>query len=76
LQCASWASSERSPPWCPRSSRRSLLARYATTLLPVASFALPVTVPPIAIVQAWHPRLDADAPHRWLRQQVRTSITS
>ena len=30
-------------------------------------FELPVTVPPITISQLWHPRLDRDPAHRWLR---------
>lgn len=33
-------------------------------------FALPVTTAPITISQMWHPRLDADPAHRWLRQVV------
>ncbi len=35
------------------------------------SFPLPVTLPPVAISQLWHPRLDADPAHRWLRACVR-----
>ena len=31
------------------------------------TFELPVTVPPITISQVWHPRLDRDPAHRWLR---------
>jgi DNA-binding transcriptional LysR family regulator len=34
------------------------------------SFSLPVPVPEIAISLLWHPRLDADPAHRWLRQCV------
>jgi DNA-binding transcriptional LysR family regulator len=33
----------------------------------VVSFALPVSTPPIVVSQMWHPRLDADRVHRWLR---------
>jgi DNA-binding transcriptional LysR family regulator len=36
---------------------------------------LPVATPAIAIVQAWHPRFDKDAGHRWLRQAVRKALT-
>lgn len=36
----------------------------------VQSFALPVSTPPIVISQMWHPRLDADRVHRWLRGVV------
>jgi DNA-binding transcriptional LysR family regulator len=35
------------------------------------SFALPVTTPEITVSMLWHPRLEADAAHRWLRSQVR-----
>lgn len=36
----------------------------------VQSFALPVSTPPIVVSQMWHPRLDADRVHRWLRGLV------
>ncbi len=35
------------------------------------SFALPVAVPGITISMLWHPRMDADPAHRWLRGCVR-----
>ena len=35
------------------------------------SFALPVPVPEITVSLLWHPRLDADPAHRWLRGCVR-----
>ncbi|HWT08903.1 MAG TPA: LysR family transcriptional regulator [Roseomonas sp.] len=35
------------------------------------SFALPVPVPPITVAMLWHPRMDADPAHRWLRGCVR-----
>lgn len=35
------------------------------------SFPLPVAAPEITISQLWHPRLDADPAHRWLRGLVR-----
>ncbi|MGB4926474.1 MAG: LysR family transcriptional regulator [Giesbergeria sp.] len=31
------------------------------------SFPLPVNVPEITVSMLWHPRMDADAAHRWLR---------
>jgi DNA-binding transcriptional LysR family regulator len=34
------------------------------------SFALPVRVPEIRVSAMWHPRLDADPAHRWLRSTV------
>ena len=35
------------------------------------SFALPVTTPEVTVSMLWHPRLDADPAHRWLRGVVR-----
>ncbi len=34
-------------------------------------FALPFAVPEITVSMLWHPRLDADPAHRWLRRCVR-----
>jgi DNA-binding transcriptional LysR family regulator len=36
----------------------------------VRSFDLPVPTPELAISAMWHPRLDADPGHRWLRQKL------
>ena len=33
-------------------------------------FALPVPLPGFTVSMVWHPRLDADPPHRWLRSLV------
>ena len=35
------------------------------------SFRLPVATPPITVSMLWHPRMDADPAHRWLRTCVR-----
>ena len=35
------------------------------------NFALPVAVPEITVSLLWHPRMDADPAHRWLRGCVR-----
>jgi len=35
------------------------------------SFPLPVAVPEFTVSLLWHPRLDADPAHRWLRSLVR-----
>ena len=35
------------------------------------SFPLPVSTPEITVALFWHPRLNADPAHRWLRGQVR-----
>jgi len=34
-------------------------------------FALPVAAPEITVAMLWHPRMDADPAHRWLRGRVR-----
>jgi DNA-binding transcriptional LysR family regulator len=38
--------------------------------LGLVGFDLPVHTPPIAISAMWHPRMDADPAHRWLRDTV------
>jgi DNA-binding transcriptional LysR family regulator len=35
------------------------------------SFALPVALPEFTVSMLWHPRLDADGAHRWLRASIR-----
>jgi DNA-binding transcriptional LysR family regulator len=35
------------------------------------SFALPIVIPEFTVSLLWHPRLDADLAHRWLRGLVR-----
>ncbi|MFJ4192754.1 LysR family transcriptional regulator [Pseudomonas sp. NPDC089534] len=35
------------------------------------SFSPPVTLPPLTVSMLWHPRMDADPAHRWLRDCVR-----
>lgn len=42
----------------------------------MTSFALPVAVPELAISLLWHPRMDADPAHRWLRGCVREACAS
>ncbi len=44
------------------------------TALGLRAFPIPLDVPPIEIGMAWHPRHDADAAHRWFRDQVRTTV--
>lgn len=39
------------------------------------SFALPVATPEFTVSLLWHPRLDADSAHRWLRGCVRDVCT-
>jgi hypothetical protein len=35
------------------------------------SFPIPVSTPEFTISMLWHPRMDADQAHRWLRGHVR-----
>jgi len=42
------------------------------TELGLVGFDLPVRTPPIAISAMWHPRMDADPAHAWLRDTVVT----
>jgi hypothetical protein len=35
------------------------------------SFPLPLAMPDILVSLLWHPRLDADPAHRWLRGCIR-----
>jgi DNA-binding transcriptional LysR family regulator len=41
----------------------------------INSFALPVPVAPFTVSLLWHPRLDGDPAHRWLRGCVRGVCT-
>jgi DNA-binding transcriptional LysR family regulator len=38
-------------------------------------FPLPVSIPKITVSLLWHPRMDADPAHRWLRRCVRDACT-
>jgi DNA-binding transcriptional LysR family regulator len=40
------------------------------------SFPLPVVLPEITVSLLWHPRLDADPAHRWLRKCVRDTCAA
>jgi DNA-binding transcriptional LysR family regulator len=40
------------------------------------SFALPLPIPPITISLLWHPRMDGDPAHRWLRGCVREACAA
>ncbi|MFS3137608.1 LysR family transcriptional regulator [Gluconacetobacter sacchari] len=37
----------------------------------MTSFPLPVATPPVTVAQTWHPRVQADPAHRWLRARLR-----
>lgn len=42
----------------------------------MSSFALPISTPEFTVSLLWHPRLDADLAHRWLRTCVREVCTT
>ena len=52
---------------------RSCIRDGAIMAQGVQGFDLPVTTPELAISVMWHPRLDADPAHRWLRQKLMTT---
>ncbi|BAK82473.1 transcriptional regulator LysR family [Komagataeibacter medellinensis NBRC 3288] len=52
---------------------RSCLANLSSDAVEISRlrlFQLPVNTPEIAISAMWHPKLDADPAHRWLRDIV------
>lgn len=40
------------------------------------TFALPVELPTLTVSMLWHPRLDGDAAHRWLREVVLAAVAA
>ncbi|WLI43753.1 LysR family transcriptional regulator [Pseudomonas beijingensis] len=55
----------------------SVPERYTTSLrVGLHSFALPFPVPGFTIAMLWHPRMDADPVHRWLRGCLREVCAS
>lgn len=54
----------------PRSCIGNSLATAQTAATGLESFELPVPMPEFKISAIWHPRLDADPAHRWLRETV------
>ncbi|MCL9792761.1 LysR family transcriptional regulator [Frankia sp. AgKG'84/4] len=52
------------------------LGRSALAAVGLAVLDLDLALPPLPISLAWHPRNDADAPHRWLRTHLRDVITT
>jgi DNA-binding transcriptional LysR family regulator len=54
----------------PQSCLGSALVGADALTAGLASFELPVRTPEIIISAMWHPRMDADPAHRWLRDTV------
>jgi DNA-binding transcriptional LysR family regulator len=49
--------------------RQTLAARSG-----MHSFPLPVSTPIVVVSQMWHPRVDADPAHRWLRSSIKQAF--
>ena len=56
----------------PRSCLANGLANDSAATAGLRNFELPVRTPEIVISAMWHPRMDADPAHRWLRDTVVT----
>jgi DNA-binding transcriptional LysR family regulator len=55
----------------------SVPERHTTTLRAgLHSFPLPIVLPEVTVSLLWHPRLDADPAHRWLRTCVRDACAA
>ena len=54
----------------PRSCLGNRLTAEPAAMAGLATFDPPVPTPPFKISAIWHPRLDADPAHRWLRETV------
>ncbi|MGH3642330.1 MAG: LysR family transcriptional regulator [Mycobacterium sp.] len=50
------------------------ITRGAVDALGLSTFDIPLDLPTLELSMAWHPRYDADAAHRWLRQCVRDTF--
>jgi len=48
-----------------------MLGRLERLGVPLRLFELPIPVRSAIVVQAWHPRLDSDLAHRWLRRSIK-----
>ncbi|MFE0816554.1 LysR family transcriptional regulator, partial [Serratia bockelmannii] len=48
-----------------------VLQGVITIHLGLGELELPLELESVFIVQAWHPRLDRDPAHRWLRQTIK-----
>ncbi len=54
----------------PLSVLRGLAGDAGGAEMGIEGFALPVATPEIVVSAMWHPRMDADPVHRWLRNMV------
>jgi DNA-binding transcriptional LysR family regulator len=54
----------------------SRLIEQLASALGASTFAPPIDLPEIRVVQVWHGRSHADPAHRWFRELVQTSMTT
>ncbi|MBF0851481.1 LysR family transcriptional regulator [Gluconobacter sp. R75690] len=47
-----------------------VIDRLPLSQIQLAAFDFPFDLPPVTSLQAWHPRVDTDGVHRWLRDTV------
>lgn len=50
---------------------RGMLGATQRLGLPLRTFELPIPLQTVVITQAWHPRLDHDPAHQWLRRTIK-----
>ena len=55
---------------------RPMISNLSGLGLRLRTFELPLPVETIVMVQAWHPRLDNDHAHRWLRRSLKDMCSS
>ncbi|NWD66744.1 LysR family transcriptional regulator [Pseudomonas gingeri] len=55
---------------------RLMISNLSGLGLRLRTFELPLPVETIVMVQAWHPRLDNDHAHRWLRRSLKDMCSS
>jgi len=51
-----------------------IVVHHLSARFPIIRRPLPVTVPELAFSQAWHPRVDADPAHKWLRERIQRAV--
>ncbi|UMM07129.1 LysR family transcriptional regulator [Gluconobacter frateurii] len=53
---------------------RTVIERFPLERMGLDSFEFPFELPPVRPFQAWHPRVDMDQLHRWLRETVHHAV--
>lgn len=55
---------------------RAMLHNIERLGMRLRHFEFPLPLTPVTVVQAWHPRLDHDPAHRWLRQTIKQTCNA